>query len=180
MRPAYLFCFCALSPACGTKTTTSTQPTSADASGVGGATSTSTGGTVIVSSAGAASISTGGTATASSAGAGYALAPGCAPSGTYACNPVTNLGCNQSNGEACDDDLQGGFMCYAPPNDVALGGACNIVDGPSCSAGMVCNGASDTNANGICAKYCCSNQDCSGSAVCVSLDTQYGTLGFCQ
>ena len=178
MKPASLFYFCVMLPSCGT--TTSTQPTAAGASAVGGAATTTAGGTASVLAAAAASSMTGGAASVPDAAAGYALAPGCAPSGTYACNPVTNQGCNQSNGEACDDDLQGGFMCYAPPNDVALGGECNIVDGPSCAAAMVCNGASDTNANGICAKYCCSKGDCSGSAVCVSLDTQFVTLGFCQ
>jgi len=114
------------------------------------------------------------------AATGVRLPSGCAPPGLYQCNPVTNEGCDTVAGEACDDDLYGGFMCYPAPNDVPVGGACNIVDGPSCRSGAVCQGATDANPNGLCAPYCCSDLDCSSGATCRTLDQQYGSLGYCQ
>ena len=131
--------------------------------------------------AGAASSgSTGGepvTGDARSLGA-HELPAGCAaPARKYACNPVTNAGCD-SVGEACDDDENHGFKCYAPPNDVAEGGDCNVVEGPSCKAGFVCAGATAEEPDGTCRRYCCSSADCNGRS-CVPIDAKLGTLGSC-
>ncbi|GAC1351450.1 MAG: hypothetical protein NVS3B20_02270 [Polyangiales bacterium] len=110
----------------------------------------------------------------------YALPSLCGPVGKkYACNPITNEGCNSSRGEACDDDERGGFGCYPAPNEVALGGDCNVFEGPSCAAGKGCMGASASSPSGTCARYCCTSSECGGGK-CAVIDPAFGTLGFCK
>jgi hypothetical protein len=106
------------------------------------------------------------------------LPTGCGPAGkSFACNPVTNGGC--TSGQECDDDQDGGFTCYPPPNDGTEGSACNDVTGPSCAGGMACR-TQGTSASGVCARYCCGATDCAVSQQCVAFDGTFGTLGFCQ
>jgi hypothetical protein len=90
------------------------------------------------------------------------------------CNPITNGGCTA--GEACDvGNANGvvGLMCFPPPNEVPLGGACNLHNGPFCEGGAFCMG-------GTCQKACCSGADCPSAArYCIALDAASGTLGGC-
>lgn len=110
-----------------------------------------------------------------------ALPAQCGPAGVlYRCNPVDNSGCDGAKGQACDSDTDRGFGCYPPPNTVALGGDCNVDQGPSCAAGLVCANVDDATADGTCAKYCCSSSDCSAGEACTPLDPTFGSLGWCQ
>lgn len=107
----------------------------------------------------------------------YVLPAGCGPAGKkLQCNPVTNMGCDRAKGEACDDDDHGGYACYAGPNDVAEGGACD--DQAGCQGGLGCNMDEDDD-DGVCARYCCSDAEC-GTKKCVTLRKAFGTLGFCE
>jgi len=111
------------------------------------------------------------------AAAASALPAGCVPPDqTVACTPITNAGCGA--GEACDDDDLGGFKCYQPPNEVAEGGDCNVVEGPSCKAGLMCAGATADDPDGTCARFCCSSAECGGKT-CQPIDPKRGSLGYC-
>jgi hypothetical protein len=113
--------------------------------------------------------------------ASFALPAGCAPaSARYACDPLTNAGCRAASGEACDDDDDGGFKCYPPPNAVPIGGDCNIVDGPSCAPGLGCDGVSERDPDGECARFCCTKSDCGAGEKCVPGHPDQGALGFCE
>ncbi len=105
------------------------------------------------------------------------------------CNPVTNEGCPDA-GSACDLGSGGVFVCFGPPNDVALCGACSNQNGPFCSPTMHCN--EDAN-GGKCARYCCGDGDCgtgtcdmaslmlpNGIGVCVGMDMGAPTLASCD
>lgn len=91
------------------------------------------------------------------------------------CNPVSNEGCLP--GEACDFSIKGTFMCFEPPNDVALCGTCDSNNGPFCMGGLTCEG-------GSCVKYCCGDGDC-GTGTCSKTDENGEPhfngldLGFC-
>jgi hypothetical protein len=77
----------------------------------------------------------------------------CNPMLEPTCNPITNEGCKA--GDACDT-AQGGYQCYAPPNDKKLCEACGQADG-FCEGGLTCIGT--------CAKFCCDDADC-GTGKC--------------
>jgi hypothetical protein len=82
------------------------------------------------------------------------------------CNPVTNEGCDTEAGEACDSG-EDGFMCYPPPNENALCTECSE-DAGFCAPGHVCVG-------GLCARWCCTDQDCGDDGVC----SGEGNIGYC-
>jgi hypothetical protein len=85
-------------------------------------------------------------------------------------------------GYACDvtcDDYLGycWFDCFEPPNNVPIGGSCDAANGPWCVPGAFCN-------EYVCAKYCCTNTDCSGGT-CTDIGyfdtgTQQVTVMVCQ
>jgi hypothetical protein len=101
------------------------------------------------------------------------------------CNPVTSAGCVGA-GTDCDIDFGSGFfVCYAPPNTVAVCGECSD-DGSTCSAGLTCllpAGAPTPS----CYRYCCTNTDCGPGGVCDSalldgslpVDDPRDTVGVC-
>jgi len=91
--------------------------------------------------------------------------------GNASCNPVTNEGCPA--GYACDYSQSDNFICYEPPNDALLCGTCDPMKGPFCAPGHVCIG-------GLCARYCCSDADCSPGAKCDgAYSANKGTVGAC-
>lgn len=83
--------------------------------------------------------------------------------GAGACDPTDPTSCGA--GEACDVAEGEGLVCFPPPNDVPVGGACDPGAGPFCAHGGSC-------VEGTCAKYCCSDDECDGGT-CVDL----GSLG---
>ena len=92
------------------------------------------------------------------------------------CNPVTNAGCEP--GYACDSSIKSTFMCYEPPNDGALCGACDVNEGPWCTGGLTCTDDKE------CVKFCCDDGDC-GTGTCSKVDSEGGVrfggvdVGFC-
>ncbi len=111
----------------------------------------------------------------------YALPNGCSHAGTtFVCEPLTNKGCDMSEREACDLDAHGGFECREPPNYVKEGGDCDAEDGPACVPGLGCDGATETDPSGTCARFCCSDTDCAAGTTCRSHDEAFGTFGFCR
>jgi hypothetical protein len=97
----------------------------------------------------------------------YGVPAGCIVQ-TYACNPVSNQNCQA--GHACDQDTNGNFVCYPPPNDVPKGGSCDN-QSTFCQGGASCY-------SGVCTPYCCSSADCTGGKACTPLFTD-GTIGIC-
>jgi len=97
----------------------------------------------------------------------------------YRCNPVTNEGCDGAHGETCDVDPDHGFGCYPPPNDVVLGGDCNIDEGPSCGPKLSCV-TDGSNPDGTCSAFCCGDGDCPMKQKCIANDPAFGTLGTCR
>jgi hypothetical protein len=80
--------------------------------------------------------------------------------GVFECNPITNAPCNTAGGEACD--LNGsGVQCWGPPNTATL---CQSCAQDYCAPGFTCQ--QDDDGNPKCAKYCCTDQDCSAAAHC--------------
>lgn len=82
----------------------------------------------------------------------------------FQCNPVTSTGCEDAGvGATCDlgDDGKGGsaFVCFPPPNDVALCGTCDNSSGPFCKPTMHC---APTATGFGCARFCCDDTDCTG------------------
>jgi hypothetical protein len=80
--------------------------------------------------------------------------PGELPDGT----PFTNGVCDQSG--SFDNPVGLNFFCYGPPQTQTLGQFCGS-DNKFCSEGLDCYDWTDT-----CAKYCCSDSDCSEGARC--------------
>ncbi|MCB9789101.1 MAG: hypothetical protein H6744_20685 [Deltaproteobacteria bacterium] len=91
-----------------------------------------------------------------------------APSGgscgaALTCNPVagdSGTKCNAAAGQACDASGSGSTQCYdGPGND---GDICAVCDGQStfCKDGYTCAG------DGACARYCCTDGDCSAGGTC--------------
>ena len=91
------------------------------------------------------------------------------------CNPVNNQGCDTANGEACDLSNSGDFICFGPPNDGTLCGACNNNNGPFCKPGLHC--LADI---AKCVHYCCDDGDCGAGGHCdkTLLSVSMGT-GLC-
>ncbi|MBI3200627.1 MAG: hypothetical protein HYZ29_03720 [Myxococcales bacterium] len=136
--------------------------------GAGGSTSGGAGGTT---SGGAGGSTSGG----SGGGTGAVTMPAsCVKPGTLVtnCNPVTNEGCT-GTGEACDLSDKQSFECFDPPNDVPVGGACDLSKGPYCLPKHKCQ-------DKICRQYCCTNADCTGGGTCKAMSSQVGTLGYCD
>jgi hypothetical protein len=95
----------------------------------------------------------------------------CIAAGT--CDPVKN-DCTGS-GEACDIGSDGAAGCFPPPNDVAVGGACDNQAGPFCKGGYHCG------ANNTCQKFCCSASDCGSGKACTPLGiVQTDAIGICD
>ncbi len=164
----------ALAPmGCGEDAATSTSGGGASATGTAG-TGTGTG----TGTGGAAGTTTGGTNTCDETCVVQCDASVFLPSegscvglgGAVTCNPMTNAGCDTVQGEACDV-APGGFRCYPAPNTAALCESCGP-GSPGCQRGFTC--APD----GVCAKFCCADQDCDGSGQCVTLPGL--SAGICQ
>jgi hypothetical protein len=86
-----------------------------------------------------------------------------------ACNPVTGAGCTAA-GAACDiEDSSGVFVCYPPPNAVAVCGTCDD-SSMTCGANLTCIQATNAPA-GNCYRYCCTAADCGAGSTC---DTEFG------
>lgn len=60
------------------------------------------------------------------------------------------------------------FQCFAPPNNVPEGGACDQAAGPYCQHGLTCLAGTS------CKRFCCTNADC-GVGTCQFFGT-YGAL----
>ena len=89
----------------------------------------------------------------------------------FQCNPVTSTGCEDAGvGATCDlgDDGKGGsaFVCFPPPNDVALCGDCDNSNGPFCKPTMHC---APTASGFGCARFCCDDGDCTGGKCDLSI-----------
>jgi len=81
------------------------------------------------------------------------------------CNPVTNEGC-ANDGSACDLSSSSVYVCFSPPNDVAICGACsNSNSGPWCKPGLHCTDPDGTT-GGFCTAYCCDDGDCGDNGTC--------------
>jgi hypothetical protein len=96
----------------------------------------------------------------------------CASKATWACDPVSPTALCGAAGSACDIDQTMKPACFTPPNDAALGAACDNKNGPFCVQGATCAG-------GTCQKYCCANSDCSGGNVCQPYPASGTDLGLC-
>ncbi len=102
----------------------------------------------------------------------------CAADAPWSCHPVTGEGCISATA-ACDygenADGVAGFYCFTDSTE-ALGAPCDGELGPWCASGLTC-------IEGVCARYCCSNDDCEASAgpTCAPLDwpSIVGPLGIC-
>jgi hypothetical protein len=81
--------------------------------------------------------------------------------GNYACNPVTNAPCNTAGGQACDLNQSGGLQCWDPPNTEGL---CKDCSQKFCAFGFTC--VEDAGGMAKCAKYCCTDADCSAMGHC--------------
>jgi hypothetical protein len=81
--------------------------------------------------------------------------------GAYACNPITNVPCNTAGGQACDLNQSGGLQCWDPPNTEKLCADCSQ---KFCSFGFTC--VEDAGGMAKCAKYCCTDADCSSMGHC--------------
>lgn len=84
------------------------------------------------------------------------------------CNPLTAAECNVAAGESCDF---GGndFICYGPPNDVAVCGTCD--DSTTfCKVGSTCIGE--------CTAFCCTDADCGTGGKCDQSNPTSG-VGIC-
>lgn len=79
--------------------------------------------------------------------------------GPIQCNPVSNEGCNGPGGEVCDYG-PGGFTCYPAPNEQEICEACSV-------GGNTCKERSTCTADGVCAKFCCTDGDCGGTGSCL-------------
>lgn len=87
------------------------------------------------------------------------------------CDPTDPTSCG--GGEACDLSQDGGFVCFPPPNDAAIGAPCDPAAGPYCAHGGTC-------VDGTCAKVCCSDTEC-GGGTCTDLGPVGNiTLKVCQ
>jgi hypothetical protein len=95
----------------------------------------------------------------------------------FACNPVTNEGCNGPAGQSCDY-APGGFQCYSGHNTAEVCQACSLT-GPTCVNGFTCIPLEDGEVYGVCAKFCCSDQDCGSGGVCTAPGAMFG-VGYCQ
>lgn len=82
--------------------------------------------------------------------------------GQGACNPMTD---SCAAGEACDLEAAGGFVCFPPPNDVPVGGACDAMAGPFCSQGGTCV-TDPATMMAACLAYCCEDVDCGAAETC--------------
>jgi len=128
---------------------------SSSTGGAGGATSaTATGATSATSSTKAATTAvTNGTGTTTTT-TGAAMVN---------CNPVTAVPCNTAGGDTCDGDGMGNYLCFdssAGPNNVPLCGDCTT---NFCAPGLTC--VPTDAASGVkCARYCCTDADCGGTA----------------
>jgi hypothetical protein len=81
------------------------------------------------------------------------------------CNPVTGAGC-PADGSACDlDDKSGHFVCFSPPNNVPVCGACDNVTA-FCSTNLTCLFPASNSAQGNCYQYCCTDADCGRGGAC--------------
>jgi hypothetical protein len=82
------------------------------------------------------------------------LSGGGMPGACYAnqgeCNPLAST-CGA--GQACDVARDNQFHCFPPPNDVPIGGSCNLSSGPYCQNGGTCLG-------NVCRAFCCDDTDC--------------------
>ncbi len=116
--------------------------------------------------------------TAASSASSYRLPPGCGPAARrFRCNPLDNRGCRP--GAACDDDGNGGFRCYAAPA-LPAGAACDDNAGSSCIPGFACDSGAGPGTVGVCRKFCCKATDCPGDGRCITIDPDFGSLGFCH
>lgn len=97
--------------------------------------------------------------TAATTCADQAQAGGCAEAcaGATACNPVTSAECTAA-GAVCDLDGAGSYACFGPPNTLALCDACPSAADAWCGAGLTC-------LDGVCARFCCGDEDC-GTGTC--------------
>ena len=92
---------------------------------------------------------------------------------TSNCDPISN-DC-AGTGEACDIDQSGASGCFPPPNETALGGACDNQNGPFCVGGYHCG------QKGTCQKFCCSNSDCNSGQTCTPFGiVSTDTIGVCD
>lgn len=159
-----------------------TQTTSSGGATSGTVTSGATSGTVVSSSAGtvtsgatsstpASSSGTAATSGTSTATSRNTAGPSCNPPSTppsagtcipmgevFTCNPVTNEGCDTAANWACDYHKEEKvFRCFEPPN---LPGACQQCPNYICAPGYGCHSSK------VCAKYCCTDEDCGADGTC--------------
>jgi hypothetical protein len=104
----------------------------------------------------------------------------CDPDNNPWCDPLDANACSEFSGDyvTCawgqdGDDLYG-FFCYEDSTE-GEGDVCDVIDGPYCGASMMClyssaYGDTETYADGICAKLCCSDDDCIGNQSCTPFD----------
>ena len=93
------------------------------------------------------------------------------PSAATACNPVTSVECTDA-GAVCDGDGAGGYVCYGPPNTLALCDVCPSDQDEWCGAGMTCG------VDASCTRYCCDDGDC-GTGTC-DLTSAVEGVGTCR
>jgi hypothetical protein len=80
------------------------------------------------------------------------------------CNPVTGAGC-PAGGYACDFEASSGyFLCYPPPNPVAVCGSCSDISS-ACGTGLSCVLQPSTTISS-CYRYCCTDADCGSGGTC--------------
>ena len=89
------------------------------------------------------------------------------------CNPVTGAPCNLPGGERCDRlyvrDVHVGFACYLQKANAGLGEACDYSFGSDthCNTTSTCVNAGAPATTGVCARYCCGDEDCGAGGNCV-------------
>jgi hypothetical protein len=110
---------------------------------------------------GSSNVAGSGGATSTGTGTGTGTSTG-TPTGTEcyanqgACNPMLADQC--AEGEACDVSADAPtFQCRVAPNTLAEGNYCDPATSSFCMHGLTC-------AEHICEAYCCSIDDCGGSA----------------
>jgi hypothetical protein len=92
------------------------------------------------------------------------------------CNPVTGAPC--MIGEGCGLSTQNMYVCFPPPNDTPLCGACDP-NMDTCANKTACVNSTMTG-NGECFQYCCTDADCGGkTGSCDKLTLGDGITGFC-
>jgi hypothetical protein len=104
----------------------------------------------------------------------------CAGADAGLCDPLTNAGCDADAGYACSytQGVLGPFACLSDSTE-AMGAPCDADDGPWCGPGLACD-PPDGGA-GLCAPYCCGDDDCAADATCAPFGFPHiaPSFGFC-